>query len=120
MNLYFALQIFAHLKAIIFRPINLGENEISLRCGIIGGAKIKYESVEKVEIFSRPFVKEKGAINLTAAAKITQPNIKITLCETKIFNGFYGVEKKFKTICLAVDEAEKFRLRVENKLTIIG
>ena len=119
LSAYFAFQIFAHIKAIILRPINIGENEISLRCGIIGDAKIKYDAIEKIEIFSQQFTKENDAIRLTAAGKITQPNLKITLRETEIFNGFYGFEKKFKTIFLAVDEAEKFRTTVENKLTNI-
>ena len=119
LSAYFAFQIFAHIKAIISRPIKLGEKEISLRCGIIGDAKIKYDSIEKIEVFNQQFSSDKGAVRLTAAGKLTQPNLKITVREAENFEGFYGFEKKFETIFLAVDEAEKFKTKVENKLTSI-
>ena len=116
LSVYFALQIFAHGKAVLLRPIKLGENDIMVRCGIIGDAQIAYEKIKEIETIKPPFEDETDAIKLTAARKLTAPNVKITLREAEILNGFYGVEKKFKTILLAVDQAEKFKAAIENKL----
>ncbi len=117
LSVYFVFQIFAHLKAVLLRPIALGANEIFVRCGIIGDAKIEYEKIEKIEAFNRDFEKSAGALKAVAAGKLTAPNVRIILREDAIFTGFYGIEKNFKTIYLAVDEAEKFQKTVENKLS---
>lgn len=119
LSAYFAFQIFAHAKAVLFRPIELRESELFLRCGIIGDARIEYFAIEKVEIIQQQFPPNPDAIKMTAAGKLTAPNVKITLRDAGIFNGFYGFEKKIKTILLAVDESEKFKTALENKLTNI-
>ena len=116
LSAYFVFQIFAHIKATLLRPIKLGENEILLRCGIIGDAQIAYEKIVEIKTIKQPFEKEADAVKITAAGKLTVPNVKIVLRAAEIFNGFYGFEKKFKTIFLAVDQAENFKMAIENKL----
>lgn len=117
LSAYFTFQIFAHAKAVLFRPIELQENEIFLRFGIIGDAQIDYLAIEKVEIAQQQFPPNPDTIKMTAAGKLAAPNVKITLRDAGIFNGFYGFEKKAKTILLAVDESGKFKTALENKLT---
>lgn len=115
---YLVLQLFAHLKAIIFRPIVLGKNEIFVRCGILGDAKIGYDKIEKIENLNQEFIKEKDAVKIVVAGKLTAPNVKIILRETQVFTGFYGIERKFKTMYLSIDEAEKFKSETEKRLEI--
>lgn len=119
LSAYFVFQIFAHFKAVLLRPIKLGENEISIRCGIIGDAKIGYAKIEKIELVNQPFDGEKDALKITAAIKMIAPNVKITLRDAEVYNGFYGFEKKFAAIFLVIDEAEKFKFAIENKLANI-
>lgn len=120
LSAYCVLQLFAHFKAILFRPVELEENRISIRCGIIGDAKIGYDIIASVKIVSQPHNREKGALYLCAAgAQFTAPNVKITLREAATLNSFYAVQKSFKTIFLAIDDAGKFQTAIEKRLNTL-
>ena len=116
LSLYFALQLFAHLKAVRGRPIELTERALLIRCGIIGDAKICYGQISNTVIWDQALNKEPGSLNLTACAGMTAPNIKIELSAAQTLNGFYGFEKKFRVIYLAVDESEALVTAILNKL----
>lgn len=108
-SVYFLFQVFAHLKAVFQRPIEVTGDKIFLRYGIFGDAVIDLENIEKVENTSAPFENENGTSKLAFLGELEQHNLKIVLKDEVILNGFYGIKTKVKTLYLFVDEIENFR-----------
>lgn len=108
-SVYFLFQVFAHLKAIFQRPIEITDDKVFLRHGIFADVVIDRTNIEKIENTSASFKKEKGTSKLALLDKLEQHNLKIVLKNETVLHGFYGIEKKVKTLYLFVDEAEKFK-----------
>ena len=111
-SVYFLFQVFAHLKAVSQRPIEITGNKIFLRYGIFGDAVIDLENIEKIENSSTPFEKRKGTGKLALLGKLEQHNLKIVLKDEIVLHGFYGIKTKVKTLYLFVDEIEDFRTAI--------
>lgn len=114
---YFLFQIYAHGKAVFLRPIEIIDDKIFIRCGLLGDAQIDLKNVESIE-FAAPSRKvKKDEVKLSPLGKFTVCNTKLTLREKAILNGIYGKRKIFKTIFLSIDESAKFKAEIENNLT---
>ncbi len=111
-SVYFLFQVFAHLKAVLQRPIEVTGDKIFLRYGIFGDAVIDLENIERIENTSAPFEKQKGTGKLALLSKLEQHNLKIVLKDETVLHGFYGIETKIKTLYLFVDEIENFRTAI--------
>ncbi|MEP6925158.1 MAG: hypothetical protein ABI954_11885 [Pyrinomonadaceae bacterium] len=109
LSIYFLFQLVAHGKAVFLRPIEIAEGKIFIRCGLLGDATVEIENIESVEITTQTFESEKGSVTLSPLGKLAPPNLKMCLRHEAVLNGIYGIKKKFKTILLTVDEAEKFQ-----------
>ena len=108
-SVYFLFQVFAHLKAVFQRPIEVTDDKIFLRYGIFGDVVIDLENIEKIENSSAPFEKEKGMSKLALLGELEQHNLQIVLKDEAILHGFYGRKTKVKMLYLFVDEIENFR-----------
>lgn len=109
---YFLVQVFAHLKALFQRPIEVKGDKIFLRNGIFSDVVIDLENIEKIENTSAPFEKEKGTSKLALLGDLEQHNLKIVLKDEAVLHGFYGIKTKVKTLYLFVDEIENFRTAI--------
>lgn len=114
LSAYFVFQIFAHGKAILIRPTEIAGGKILLRCGLLGDAAIEIEAIEKVELTTENFEPQNGFVKLASVGKLTAHNVKIVLRDAAVLNGIYGIKKEFKTIFLAIDEAERFKETIES------
>ncbi len=81
-----------------------------------GDAVIDVRNIEKIVIIDKTDKREKDSVVLSALGKMTAPNLKISVRNKEILNGFYGVKKEFKSIFFTVDETERFKQTVENIL----
>lgn len=104
---YFALQVIAHLKAVLFRPIVLTEHELLLRCGLLGDARIPLTSIERIEPWGQPFPGQQGELRVAPAGKLLGPNVRLQLADSQIFHGIYGLEREGQVFFLEVDEPEQ-------------
>lgn len=107
-SIYFLFQIFAHGKAIFLRPIEIADDKLFIRCGLLGDAEIDFENIESIEKIPLTFQAEKTTLSLSPLGKFTASNLKINLLDKAVLNGVYGMKKEFKAILLSVDDAENF------------
>ena len=114
-SVYFLFQLFAHLKAVLLRPLEVADDKIFLRYGIFGDAVIDLENIEEIENTSATFEKRKGTGKLALFDKLEQHNLKIVLKDEVILHGFYGIKTKVKTLYLFIDEIENFRTAITNR-----
>ncbi len=112
-SLYVLIQIFAHIKAMLQRPIEITKDKLLIRYGLFGDTEIDLNNIESIE-FTNTFTEDKTDVRQVAILKeIEQFNTKISLKEKETYRGFYGIKSKYKTLLLFVDEQEKFKGLIE-------
>ena len=106
-SVYAGLQIMAHLKACLQRPVLLAEGKIIVRYGLFGDVDIPFESIANVyEIKNFP---AGGKATQLALLKGIEPhNLAIELKEAASLTGVYGIRKNFQTLLLFIDQKETF------------
>lgn len=113
---YFALQILAHFKAVLFRPVEIGATEIRLRCGLLGDARVPLAALERVELWTQPFPAAAGDLRIAPAGKLLGPNVCLRLREEVVWAGFYSLERRARAFYLQLDEPERFVSAVQARL----
>lgn len=107
-SIYFLFQIYAHGKAIFVRPVEITAGKLFVRCGLLGDAEIELTNIESIEKSPSPSKLEPEEIKLTPLGSFTESNLKISLRDEAVSNGFYGRSKVFRKIYLSIDEADTF------------
>jgi hypothetical protein len=112
---YVILQLFAHLKALGQRPIEITEDRIFIRYGLFEGVEIERENIEDIEFSSVKTDRDKPFKQAALLGELEHFNMKIRLKNAAEFTGLYGMKSKFQTLLLFVDEKEKFKRLIENQ-----
>lgn len=112
-SVYVLLQIFAHLKAIYQRPIEISDDKLFIRYGLFGGVEIDLENIENIELTSVKPSEKEGVKQIALLGELEYFNTKIQLKNEAEFAGFYGVKNKFKTLLLFVDDNERFKQSIK-------
>ncbi len=110
-SVYFALQIIAHLKALILRPIVVTDHELLIRCGILGDAAIRLDNIARIETVMRSH-EDPSELVITPLGSLSQPNISLQLFEESTVYGVYGIEKQVSRISFTVDCPDRFKSEV--------
>jgi hypothetical protein len=116
-SLYLALQIAAHMKALFLRPIRITQDRLLLRCGVIGDAAIRLETISAIRVGASDGGSCADAVKLAAAGELTSPNITLETDETATLNGLYGTRREFRAISFWADEPEVFMKRLAEAIS---
>lgn len=108
-SLYIVWLFFAHIKAILQRPIEVADDKVFIRYGLLGEAEIDLDNIESVELSSVPPAEKDDAKRISPLGELEQFNTIIQLKQESTTNGFYGIKSKYKTLLLFVDENQKFK-----------
>ena len=114
LSIYFVIQIFAHIKAIFQRPIEIFGNKLIVRYGLFGDTEIDLDNIEKIELSSIKPEDESGLKQVSFLGELEQFNTIIRLKNKETFRGFYGIKSKYKTLLLYVDENTRLKKLVES------
>jgi hypothetical protein len=115
-SIYFGLQIFAHLKAMLVRPVQITETELLIRCGAMGDTAIDLDSIESIRLGSEVLEAEGELATLTALGGLSKPNVLIELNDAARLNGYYGFSKVFRKIAFSIDEPAEFAGQVRQRI----
>ncbi|XLS28730.1 hypothetical protein ACJD0Z_16220 [Flavobacteriaceae bacterium M23B6Z8] len=105
-SIYLLLQLFAHCKALLQRPISLEKGFLIVRYGIFMDAKIPLASIESIEKTTADFVKEKGIEKVALLGDAESHNILLILKNEETLTKAYGTRKLFKKLYFYVDEPD--------------
>lgn len=108
LSVYFAIQIVAHLKAILFRSISVARGRLFVRCGILGDVAIDLASIDSISVTEQTPEDRVDVQTLTSLGALSRPNVVIELGSTAVINGIYGRERSVKLIALTIDEPQHF------------
>jgi len=108
-SLYFALQLLAHMKAMIFRSTEFDKNQLIIRYGLAGDVTANYSQDRDVNICSDFKPDAICSLARLGILKSLEPyNIIIEFNEPVLLESFYGRKKKIDVLLLAIDEKEAF------------
>lgn len=115
LSIYLVIQLTAHLKAVYLRPVELSSEVVHLRCGITGDTEIPYEKIIAIEKI-HAMAPASGSVVLSPMGNLTQPNVRISLNDTNLLNGYYGLQKRYSTIYFSIDDPDVFVREMQTKL----
>ena len=108
LSLYTALQIFGILRSLSQRPIVLKEEELIVRYGFLSEATIPLEDIASVERTIQPIDVNQQIRKLSPLGELEPHNVLVHLRTEQTLQMMYGFQRKFTTLALHVDEAERF------------
>ena len=114
-SIYSVLVLFGAARSLSRRPVIVTGNEIYLRYGILSETVIPFSNIESLETSRGPLENTKETIALSPLHKLESTNVVLTVREEGILHGFYGRQKKFKSIALYIDSLAGFRAIVEKQ-----
>ncbi len=113
LSIYTGLQVFALIRSLPKRPIKIEGDKVHLRYGFICETTIDIANIDSIE-FSRKADKDNDSIQkLSILGDIDTHNTLIHLKEEATITRIYGIQKKYRTLSLHVDEKEQFKNRIE-------
>ncbi len=119
LSTYTCLQLFAHMRSVIARPILLGETKLELHNGLVGDAIIPYTSIESIELTKQ--VPIEGMTQQLALIKgLEGHNCIIRLSETITITRMFGIEKQCNTILFNCDQPMLFEAEIKKMRTVIS
>ncbi len=107
-GLYFGFQLFAHFKAVMFRPIEIVDDDLFFRCGIIGDVSIKIGEITNCSLADSTPEPASDSIVITPLGAFTKANVSIDLGNRYFLNGIYGMRRPFSSIFIHIDDPDLF------------
>jgi hypothetical protein len=114
-TVYACMQLFAHLRAMLKRPVEIGQDSLSIRYGLAGDAEVPFSKIQSVNFEKQ--AEESKETHHIALLKMLEPyNVAIHFKEPVIVLGMYGIEKKCTTLLLNIDQKEAFKEELNKKM----
>lgn len=114
LSIYIAIQLFGFLKSILKRPISIAGNKLFLRYGILREAIIEIENIDSIELTAKSIELNKDTRKLSPFGDLESHNVVIRLNTECTLSGLYGINRKFKTVVLFVDNQGDFKKQIES------
>ena len=119
LSLYTVFQIIAILKSLGQRPISISNTYLHLKYGLLGDSVLPISTIESVEVSSKSIEFDETTRHLSPLQDMDPHNVVIQLKESQVLEGFYGLKKSFKIIALHVDDKNRFKQILDQKLSKI-
>lgn len=117
LNVYTAVGLVAHIKAMKMRPIVLDDNTLFLKYGLFANAKIDLSNIKNIEIENSvvDFSKDDKKFKMALLKKVERSNVKISLREDISVELFYGLSRVASEVYFYVDDKIGFLQEIERR-----
>ncbi len=115
LSFYTCMQLYAHMKAVKARPIQLTADAINIHNGLAGDALIIYNNIEKIELNNKQ-PNSANAIKIALIIGLENHNCIIYLKQPIQVTKVFGIKKQADTILFFVDQPKLFMASVQLKL----
>jgi len=114
-SIYFAIQIFGQIKAMMHRPSEINGDMLTLKYGLFGDTTIPISAIEKVVVVANPVIEEnKKTAKLTFL--IETHNLAIYFKKKQRITKLYGMATECDILLLNIDDKHKFITSINSKL----
>jgi hypothetical protein len=115
-SIYSGFQIFGFLKSLRKRPTVILKDTLKLRYGILCEVAIDIQDIESIENTFKEIEQNEHLKYLSPLGNMEGHNLIIHLKREHILTGLYGIEKKFNSIAVHIDEKSEFKHYIESLL----
>lgn len=115
LGLYTIIQVLAILRSMNKRLITIDyeAESLNLRYGFGSQTLISFDSIRSIEKSTKAFANEKSHVCLSLFDLLDSNNIVIHLNDENKLQKIYGMEKKYRSISLFIDESDLFVETIE-------
>lgn len=118
LSIYSALQLIGIIRSVPKRPIQIVEDALVMRFGILSETRIPIKAIAGIEIADySAFEKHKHTKTLSLLGELEQTNIAIHLKTPQQLSFIYGKPKTYTKLLVGIDQAQLFKTQVEMLLT---
>ncbi|WP_340074602.1 hypothetical protein [Leptobacterium sp. I13] len=113
-SIYAALQLLGHLKAIHHRYSSITSDQIYLKYGLFGNARINIDDIDRIELLSNDIREKDLKVEKLAILKDMEPhNIAIYFSKRQKITKIYGIKKECDILLFQIDDKNKFIERIQ-------
>lgn len=120
LNIYSVIYFIADIQTVRLNPLAVKVNRMHISLGLGKRMEIPFDAIDKIEWFedaAKCNLKSKGLIEFIARdMEEAKPNCVLHFKEPLKATLFMGMEKKFNMAAIRLDEPERFRDVLEEKL----
>lgn len=116
LSIYAAIQLLGFLKSITLRPISIKEDKVLFRYGILTEAIVDIDNIESVNVMNKTIEFDSLTRSLSVFGKIEGHNILIRLKRESKICGLYGLDRKFISLALYVDDRDEFKRQLDERV----
>ena len=118
LSIYSALQLIGIIRSVPKRPIQILNDELVLRFGMLSETKIPLSAIETITFAkSDDYKSSKYTKTLSLLGSLENPNVIIQLRSTLDLDFMYGKSKPYQTLYFFVDNHQSFISEVNQLLT---
>ena len=117
LSVYTALQLLGFARSLSKRPIILSDDKLSLRYGILNEVEIEYNDIEFIELSRKALKYNDEVRKFSMLGDLESHNVVIHCNVVQTMKGIYGITKKFKTLALHIDDKDRFRDLLNDKIS---
>ena len=115
LSVYTMLQLYAHMRAIKARPIEVKDGVLYLRNGLAADVCIDIDNIEEITLTSRT-VRGEEALKLALFGALEGHSMRIRLRQPVMVVRMFGVRRRASALLFAVDEPEALKDRLFVKM----
>jgi hypothetical protein len=116
-SIYTGLQVFGFLKSIKRRTIELGDNQLHLKLGVLSEVSINYEDISDLLLYKKDLEEVTDIVEFSPLGMLGGGhNILLNVNRAYDLQKLYGFKKSFKGLVFWVDEPEGFLENVRERI----
>ena len=116
LSAYSCLQLFAHIRAVVARPITVNECAVEIHNGLAGDASIAFDIIERIELNNK-LPQEHNAIKIALINGLENHNCIIYLKQPLEVTKVFGIKKQADAVLFFVDRPKEFVIAVEDRMS---
>ena len=108
LGFYSCLQLLAHIRSLMARPILITYNNVILRHGIMGGdVIIPFSNIEKIEENNK-YIAGQDVVKMAFIKGLEKHQLAIYLHEPQAVTKIFGIQKTARIILISIDKHQEF------------
>jgi len=110
LSIYTAIQFFALARSLPKRPmhIDVHERKLHLVYGFFNKTDIDISNIKGIEQSTKMLPADKSIVQFSPLGNLDNHNVIIHLHNENVLHKIYGLQKKYKSIAVYVDDKDRF------------
>lgn len=118
LSVYSGIQVFGFMKSMFKRPISIDNGRLYLRYGIMSESTIEINNIASIEVASKEIEFDNEIRKFSILGSLEEHNVIIHLSEENTLTRLYGIQRKYKSLAIYVDDKSQFAKQINDLRTL--